>query len=161
MMCPPCSEEKCKLKCSSKVRENKRLKISNTYWSLKSLMFQQEFISRNMMEIRSKYQYKKEGSRCQCNHAFYFVTDGKSIQVCEYFFKSTLDINDQLIRTVTAKLKEGFIKEDLREKHKNHPKVDPIITEGVVNHINKLPRVESHYLCAQTSRVHRRWENPF
>lgn len=148
----PACNEKCKLKCSSKIEENKRLEIFDKYWSLDSLKSQREFICRSMTVVRPKYQYKKEGSRRQCNHAFHFVINGVNVRVCKFFFKATLDINDRPIRTVIAKLNEGFLQEDLRGKHGHHSKVDPAIKDGVVAHINTIPRIESHYLRAQSTR---------
>lgn len=148
----PACNDKCKLKCSSKIEENKRLEIFSKYWSLDGLKSQRDFISRSITDVIPQYQYKKEGSRRQCNHAFHFVIYGVKIRVCKFFFKATLDINDRPIRTVLAKLNEGFLQEDLRGKHRNHPKVDTVIKDGVIAHINTIPRIDSHYLRAQTTR---------
>lgn len=46
----------------------------------------------------------------------------------------------------------GTIVPDARGKHGNHTKVDIEIKEGVRRHIRSIPRVESHYLRAQTSK---------
>lgn len=148
----PACGEKCKLKCSSKIEENKRLEIFENYWSLESLKSQREFISRSMTAVRPQYQYKKEGSRRQCNHAFHFVINEVNVRVCKFFFMATLDINNRVIRTVVTKLNEGFLQEDLRGKHGHHFKVDSAIKDGVVAHINTIPRIDSHYLRAQTTR---------
>ncbi|KAJ8948808.1 hypothetical protein NQ314_008343 [Rhamnusium bicolor] len=64
---------------------------------------------------------------------------------------ATLDINDRPIRTVISKLNEEFLQEYLRGKHGHHSKVHPAIKDGVVAHINAIPRVDSHYLRAQTT----------
>lgn len=148
----PACGEKCKLKCSSKIEENKRLEIFENYWSLESLKSHREFISRSMTAVRPQYQYKKEGSRRQCNHAFHFVINEVNVRVCKFFFMATLDINNRVIRTVVTKLNEGFLQEDLRGKHGHHFKVDSAIKDGVVAHINTIPRIDSHYLRAQTTR---------
>lgn len=148
---PACNEQ-CKLKCSSKIDENKRLEIFNKYWLLDSLQSQREFICRSMTAVRPQHQYKKEGSTRQCNHAFHFLINDVNVRVCKFFFKATLDISDRPIRTVIAKLNEGFLQEDLRGKHGHHSKVDPAIKDGVIDHINTIPRIESHYLRAQSTR---------
>ncbi|CAK1553187.1 unnamed protein product [Leptosia nina] len=66
---------------------------------------------------------------------------------------ATLDLGDQAIKTALLKKTEtGFIEEDKRGKHKNHPKVDLAVKESVVQFIHSIPRIESHYLRAQTTR---------
>jgi hypothetical protein len=39
-----------------------------------------------------------------------------------------------------------------RGKHGNQKKIDPEIKQSVINHINSIPRIESHYCRAQTNR---------
>ncbi|KAK4880967.1 hypothetical protein RN001_004286 [Aquatica leii] len=75
-----------------------------------------------------------------------------NVRVCKYFFKATLDINDRPIRTVIAKLNEGFLQEDLTGKRGHHSKIDPTIKDGVIAHINTIPRIDNHYLRAQTTQ---------
>ena len=87
------------------------------------------------------------------NSAFYFEVDGNRIRVCKRFFKATLNINDRPIRTALEKKTEkGFLTDDKRGKHGNQPKVNPEIKESVRTFINAIPRIESHYLRAQTTR---------
>lgn len=69
------------------------------------------------------------------------------------FFKATLDLGDQIIKTALRKKSEaGFIEGEQRGKHKNHPTLDPAIKKSVFQIINSIPRIESHYLRAQTTR---------
>lgn len=46
----------------------------------------------------------------------------------------------------------GAVTDDQRGKHKNHRRIDDNIKQGVRDHINSIPKVESHYLRAQTSK---------
>ncbi|KAJ8915396.1 hypothetical protein NQ315_008284 [Exocentrus adspersus] len=46
----------------------------------------------------------------------------------------------------------GIIKEDFRGKHTNHVSVDISIRKGVKEHIESIPRIESHYCRADTKR---------
>lgn len=55
----PCND-KCKLKCSERISEDKRKILFNNYWSTGSLSQQRDFIAKHMTEIRRKYQYKKQ-----------------------------------------------------------------------------------------------------
>ena len=44
------------------------------------------------------------------------------------------------------------MKTDQRGKHKNHPTVDLEVSNGIKEHINSIPRIESHYTRADSSR---------
>ncbi|XP_074040476.1 uncharacterized protein [Leptinotarsa decemlineata] len=73
-------------------------------------------------------------------------------ECAKHFFLKTLDISDRMIRTVKSKRDtEGFVQKDLRGKHYRHIKVDANI-QDMRDHINSIPRIESHYLRAQTTR---------
>lgn len=71
-------------------------------------------------------------------------------------FKNTLSINDRPIRTVISKKDSAtgdFVADDLRGKHNKHQTdEDKTINEGIRQHIDSIPKVESHYLRANTSR---------
>ncbi|CAH1098831.1 unnamed protein product [Psylliodes chrysocephalus] len=73
-------------------------------------------------------------------------------EFANYFFKNTLEINDKPIRTVLQKKENGFLESEKGGKLTNHFTVEPIIKESVRNHINSIPRMESHYLRVNTSR---------
>lgn len=57
-----------------------------------------------------------------------------------------------MVRTVIDKTTNGILQDDKRGKHRHHRKVSDEIKEGIRHHINSIPRIESHYLRAQTSR---------
>ncbi|KAJ8909480.1 hypothetical protein NQ315_015410 [Exocentrus adspersus] len=82
--------------------------------------------------------------------------EGKRIRVCRKFFISTLGITTRTLRTVMEKQESnktnGIIKEDFRGKHTNHVSVDISIRKGVKEHIESIPRIESHYCRADTKR---------
>lgn len=119
-----------------------------------SLVRQREYIARNMEEIKPKYQYKRIDSNRKFKNAFYFYLDGTKTRVCKTFFKNTLDITDRCIRTVIEKKNDltGVLKGELRGKHNKHRKVADELIEGVKCHIQKIPRIESHYRRQQTSK---------
>lgn len=152
---PPCKDN-CRIKCKTKISENERLELFKTYWSLGDLTRQRDFLATNMLEINPTYQYKKEGSNRKLNHAFYFEINGKRIRVCKEFFKNTLGINDRPIRTVISKKNTatgGVVADDLRGKHNKHQTdEDKSISDSIRRHIDSIPKVESHYLRANTSR---------
>ncbi|KAG5874596.1 hypothetical protein JTB14_032993 [Gonioctena quinquepunctata] len=56
------------------------------------------------------------------------------------------------IRTaLSEKTDNGFLEPDGRGKHGHQPTVDPEIEESIKTFINSIPRIESHYLRAQTT----------
>lgn len=107
-----------------------------------------------MTKIKPKYRYVREGSnRKNYNHAFYLTRNNKKTRVCKVFFMNTLAISDTVIRTVVKKQSEtGVHLKDNRGKHKNHKTLDSELTGGVKAHINSIPRIESHYCRARSTR---------
>lgn len=149
---PPCSE-KCRLLCSQKINLENRENIFSGYWGLADIQKQREFIVRHTERIKPKYRYSCTENYRSMNSAFYFNVDGNRIRVCKTFFKATLNINDRPIRTALKKTNgEGFIIDDKRGKHGKQPQVNPEIKDSVRIFINAIPRIESHYLRAQTTR---------
>nr|CAH7748207.1 unnamed protein product [Callosobruchus chinensis] len=152
---PPCGD-KCKLQCSKKFTEEDRNLLFTEYWNLGDLQRQRDFLATNMSLVQPKYQYKRDSSHRQQNHAFYFILNNQRIRVCKCFFKATLAINDRPIRTVAQKKLLAptgqIIEPDKRGRHGKHPKLDAAIKDGVRNHINSIPRVESHYARSNTTK---------
>lgn len=155
---PPCTE-KCKLKCSSKVTEMERMKIFTEYWNLGNIDRQRQFIHNSMEVIQPKYRYIREGGdrkKRDNNNAYYFIINDNKIRVCKIFFKNTLDINDRPIRTVQDKrnkVANVLLDSDKRGKHGKHRKIDEALKESAKNFINMIPKIESHYTRANTSKL--------
>ncbi|XP_074040410.1 uncharacterized protein [Leptinotarsa decemlineata] len=149
---PPCGE-KCRLACSSKINNLIRQEIFYHYWGLANLQSQSEFIVRHTTFIKPKYRYSSTQDHRKLNSAFYFEINKTRVRVCKAFFKSTLDINDRPIRTALIKKTDnGFLEPEMRGKHGKQPTIDPELKNSVGQFIEAIPRVESHYLRAQTTR---------
>ncbi|XP_062530462.1 uncharacterized protein LOC105841614 [Bombyx mori] len=152
----PTCNDKCKLKCFNKISEEKRQIIFSNYWKMADLEKQRQFINKYVKAIKPKYRYIREGStRKDYNHAFYFEVDKEDIRVCKTFFKNTLGISDRPIRTVIYMQNSvvgGFLAGDNRGRHGNYNKLDSTVIERIKEHINSIPRIESHYCRATTSR---------
>ncbi|XP_068209112.1 uncharacterized protein [Palaemon carinicauda] len=157
-MKPPCGE-KCRLNCSSKIDEEARMEIFNSYWDLGELSLQRQFIANSITAIESTYRYVRIGGSRQpraLNSAFNFHVNGEKVRVCKLFFKNTLDINDRPIRTVLEKQKKNagtLLEPDLRGKHDNHATVSQEIRDGIKQHIDSIPKIESHYTRPNTSKT--------
>lgn len=149
---PPCGE-KCRLKCKNKIDEMSRQQLFYAYWGLENLERQREFVVRHSQEIKPKYRYSSTQDLRALNTAFYFEVHGSKIRVCKPFFKSTLDLSNKAIKTaLTKKSDSGIVQADMRGKHAHHPTIDPQVKQCVIDFINSIPRIESHYLRAQTTR---------
>lgn len=106
-----------------------------------------------MVDITPKYKYTNSEKPRRPNKAYYITVNTKKIRVCKTFFKSTLDISDRMIFTIQTKISGGgFQLEDLRGKHGNHRKLNPELLNDIRKHIQSIPRIESPYLRAATSR---------
>jgi hypothetical protein len=149
---PPCSD-KCRFKCSEKIPNEERHQLFKAFYALADLHKQREFVARHTTVIIPKYRYSCTNNLRKLNSAFFFEVNGQRIRVCKTFFSNTLDFKERSIRTVLAKKTDtGFLEEEKRGKHGKQPTVDPEIKESVRSFIRNIPRIESHYLRAQTTR---------
>ncbi|XP_050500075.1 uncharacterized protein LOC126880315 [Diabrotica virgifera virgifera] len=149
----PCTTQ-CRLKCADHISEEIRKQIFDSYWAMGSLTRQREFIARSMVPVIPKYQYKMVNSNRKLKQSFHLKVDtSKTVRVCKIFFKNTLGISDRPIRTVISKMdNKGIIDTEQRGKHGKHAKLNDSLLSAVRNHINGIPRIESHYLRQQTTR---------
>ncbi|CAG9789622.1 unnamed protein product [Diatraea saccharalis] len=148
---------KCRLACSSHFTQEKRIQIFKSYWELGSIERHRDFLNSCIRpleiasrRIKTNRRYPRQGSS-----AFYLLNDSQSIRVCKTFLINTLGISPRTIRTVidASKLNDGIIPEDHRGKHGKHCKLDNDMIKAVKDHIESIPKVESHYLRANTSRL--------
>lgn len=66
-------------------------------------------------------------------------------------------LNDHHIRTVQEKRNKVatvLLKDDGRGKHGKQKKVDNILKECVKNFVERIPKIESHYTRANTSKYY-------
>lgn len=150
----PCGA-KCRLQCTTKISEPEREKIFSNFWQIGDIDKQRYFLAKCMKTIAPLYRYAKNDSKRSNNQAFFLQTASKpgGIRVCKTFFIATLGVTIRMIRTTLEKKTDvGIVNPDLRGKNRLGSGIRPEVKEGVVAHINSIPRIESHYLRAQTSR---------
>lgn len=154
----PTSTDKCKMQRATKFTEDQRQKLFTDYWKLGDIEKQRQLISNSMVSVELKYRYIRiGGTRNQrgLNNAFHFYLDGKKVRVCKLFFKNTLDINDRPIRTVISKqnkIADVLLEEDRRGKHGQQKKVSKGIRDDIEQFIESIPKIESNYTRANTSK---------
>lgn len=153
VMKPPYSE-RCKLGCRNKLSEDHRTKLFMDYWKLGSLQRQRDFLGSCVEPLVTKYRRISGADARRRNCVFYLTNSGMRMRVCKTFLINTFGITERTIRTVIQSIvsDNGMIQQDKCGKHGRQIKIDQEILESVRFHINSIPRVESHYLRANTSR---------
>lgn len=148
-----CIGERCKCKrfmCSN-ISNEQRQSIFNMFWSSKStkatrqnyIISHAEQVAKKSAVLTPKYH--------RARVIKYFVTVvNKRVRVCQDFFLQTLSISDQMVRYNLSKSEN-----DIRIQHGKrvaHNKTSDDIHDGVWNHINSFPKVDSHYCRSDTKR---------
>lgn len=152
----PCTE-KCRLKCRNKITEDQRQEIFDCYWRLGTLQRQRDFLNSCLTTLKVPYRRVKEGAaktRKQ-NCVYHFTVNGESKRTCKIFFINTLGISERTLRTVIEgrnSCSTGVIPDDKRGKHGHHNQTNPEIIQSIRDHIHSVPRIESHYTRANTTR---------
>ncbi|KAL0833092.1 hypothetical protein ABMA28_001202 [Loxostege sticticalis] len=157
----PSCNDKCKFQCGSNFTEEQRQKILNDYWSLGEIEKQWTFIANSVDVVTPKHRYVKIDSDGNIattrnnNNAFFLTISGAKTRVCKQFFKNTLGINNRPIETALKKKNNDTnisSMKDNRGSHQNHNKVDESIKEGIKLFIESIPKIESHYIRANSKR---------
>lgn len=143
----------CRLQCPSKISVHEQNGIHRSYWRLTDHALQRNFIVANSSQVIPKYRLNTEGSKRGYNTAYYFTVGEEKIRVCKDYFMKTLDIGDKFIRNAFKKLdRSGVLEKERRGLHGNQRKISEAVKNDIRNHIRSFPRIESHYLRAQSSR---------
>ncbi|CAG4956567.1 unnamed protein product [Parnassius apollo] len=119
---------------------------------------QRDYIAKCIKVITPKYQYKVHNSNRGPKHSFSFEINNIKHRICKTFFKNTLAIKNRPIASVIAKKNQaGTIEEEKMGKHGKQYKISSDIIKGIKNHIDSIPRIESHYVRQQTTREFIDW----
>lgn len=133
------------LQCHTKINNNKRLNINQTFWT-KSLQERRIFIKSN---VSTKTIFRKR-PRCgdksrRFNFEYSFIDELHARQiVCKVFFLSTLGYKDSTDRFV----RDCFVQNaDLKDKRGSYNKKAKFMDQEqeVTNHILKFNPQQSHY----------------
>ncbi|XP_050498317.1 uncharacterized protein LOC126879282 [Diabrotica virgifera virgifera] len=129
-----------------------RLKLFQEFLDQGDINLQRIYLTSCTTEVTPKYMYSNTETPRNPNKA-YLTVEGIKVRVHKQFFLNTLDIPEKIIRTALAKkTSSGTVTKDMRGRHENHHTINPVLIEDIKRHINSIPRVESHYLRASTSR---------
>lgn len=149
---PPC-DDNCRTKCNKKFSHEDRKEIHSRYWNLKNNTLQRQFVASHLEKLCPKYRRTVEGSNRSVNLSYLLTLNGIKVKVCKKFFMSTLDIGDKFIRTTWKKSDgKGVVERDRRGNFMKRETVPAVVKDKIREHINSFPRIESHYLRAQTTK---------
>lgn len=157
---PPCTST-CRLSCSNKFSTDDRNIIFKTYWGLNSFQRQRDFLASCVKQVEPEFRtikIRKGGDvnrKCRKpNTSYFLVNKGIEIRICKTFLLNTLVISNKPLRTVIENkfASTSVIPTDKRGKHGKQSKLDAEIIQSVRDHINSIPRMESHYIRANSSR---------
>ncbi|KAK3776185.1 hypothetical protein RRG08_063728 [Elysia crispata] len=148
-----CSE-KCTLKCSTKFSEEERKSIFEDFWASGDKREQHHFLLRHAEELPAKRMRVGCGKRSSTFHYyFYDAKKATRLEVCRAFFINTLDIKRELVYKVLRRQSTtGGLKPSCQGKHGKQKRIGEASLQGVRDHINSFPLVESHYCRARTER---------
>ena len=153
-----CKEDSCKKlgRLCSAMEDSQRCQIFNSYYALGDINRQREFILHHTEVTDTKQKTSKsEVSRRQKTIRYFFTKDNVRIPVCKTFFINTLDISDRVVRTALEKTSPlGLLQLDKRGGRKSRAIIarDIQIRSEIEKHIDRFPRMESHYCRASSSR---------
>lgn len=159
---PPCKDT-CRLSCSNKISFEMRNTIFKNYWELGTHQRQREFLASCVKKIQPVTRRIKVTANSTCdkpprkpNSSYYFMINGHEVRVCKIFLLNTLSIGEKTLRNVADKISDNplyiMTPVDNRGKHGKQCKLSDELVQSVRDHINSIPRVESHYLRSNTSR---------
>lgn len=152
-----CKGESCKRlgRQCNEITNDGRKNIFVTFNQLGCLQKQREYINQYITTKDTKTKTSKnENSRRSRTVCYFLPKNGAAVQVCKLLFLNTLSVSDKSVRTALAKKTETGITE--RDKRGGRPQSqverDAVIKDLVTQHINRFPRVESHYCRKDTTR---------
>lgn len=132
--------------------KDQRQEIMTDFYSLKSLDLQRQYIC-NLTEV-SCPKRQKTNSRKGKRKDFFLPYFGEKVPVCKVMFLNTLSISEKVMRTSIEKKKAtGVVEEECRGgRTETMKKRDERIKKEIIEHINRFPRVESHYCREKSSK---------
>ncbi|XP_046391544.1 uncharacterized protein LOC124159678 [Ischnura elegans] len=150
----PCA---CRMDCVHKITEEERHQIHNIFWQLGVHTRQWEFIRVNSLCTPTKHQPGKVNAVRKVSRTYFFNVKGNNIVVCKQMFMRTLGICDSWIDSAYNHInpEKGFtLSPDKRGGQKKGGMVTLTLEkiDSVRDHVNKFPRIPSHYCRKRTKR---------
>lgn len=142
-------------KCHTKLHETSRLQIKEEVWAIGDHDLQRNFVFNSIGQ--KKAATGNENARATRKYRLKMPRkngEGVKVPVCKTMFLHTLNISERWLKTISKKLSRNiYLSPDKRGKHQNRrTRIAPEIIASVKEHILSIPRVESHYIRAESWR---------
>lgn len=131
-----------------------RMAIFKAFYAIETPLSQREFICRHVEANHVKANTVGESSRRKDTISYYLTIRRKRTKVCKRFFLSTLSVSERVVRTRLQKISDvGILDPEKRGgRVDSNKKRDSLIRKLVEVHIDRFPRIESHYCRQNTDR---------
>lgn len=154
---PRCKGTACtkQQKLCESISDEQRQVIFESFHALGDLKLQREFLVRHIKCSEKKRSYTKGESRRKNSNEYSLRVGEESKKVCKLFFFNTLGISEQMGRTAQEKITPtGTLEKDKRGGRQSAADIerDQLIQQEISDHIDRFPRVESHYCRASSTR---------
>ena len=150
----------CKANCGSKIDQQTQNKIREQYWNINQVGPERNAFLSNFISRIPKKSHKINSSEIRKFTIIYFLpsrvpstSDVERVQVCKKMFHNVFGISEKKSRVLTKKKYEQLgMAHGLTGKMSNNPRLPSETTKKVIQHINKLPTVPSHYRRKHTQK---------
>nr|CAI5818508.1 unnamed protein product [Callosobruchus analis]CAI5859371.1 unnamed protein product [Callosobruchus analis] len=110
----------------------------------RDLIRQRLFLVRDVSVITKKTSTTKtEKSRREFSRIYNFTVNNRKLTVCKIFFPNTSGIPESSLRIALEKINEIGVMDDKEKQNR----------VNIENHIDRYPKVESHYCRTSTNRL--------
>ena len=143
-------EGKCRRQCQT-VDFNRRVAINESFWEMGDQQRQRDFLL-TLVEYKTTAAGKEDSRRNQSIKYFLPNNDGSKINVCKRLFLDTFNVSERVILYGISKVNnERILPSDNRGGRRENQKTsDADLRSSIIEHINRFPRVPSHY-CRKDS----------
>ena len=144
----------CRNKCQTKIPQEQREELFNSYWAIGNVQGQWQFI-KSHITVTEKVpvpvtRTRGNESPVKSRHSKTGAFPLYGTEVCKFMFLNTLAISDRVMRTATGKSKKGHTKLDKRGR--NPSRCYPPQLIEVRKHIKRFPVIKSHYVREKSKR---------
>ena len=144
-------------KCSE-YQEEERVMVCSTYWQLADYQRKKDWLIKHAFEApvaRRRTNASNSARKGRSLHWYLPHDDGMNRRVCKSFFCNTIAIGKSAAPVMMALQNKSVIGAfdgaDKRGKHKPWNKTSPLKIATVIDHINTIPKMASHY-CRKDSK---------
>lgn len=129
------------------------------FWSSGNLQCQRLFIGNHIQRTKPEYRRVRTNGDDprKPNLAYFLDKNDERIRVCKIFFSNTLNVTYKMMQTVIEQ--KEYIGDDetpnhlnTRGRHISGNKSPEDVLNDIREHIQSIPRIESHYCRASTTR---------